>query len=221
MTTVHHMLLVRICIGDHWMAGNRYVRTSRLWMVRASIFVVFPVNTVLFSACGQIPNGVLRTSCIGRVSMIDFIIKRVVCAYLYRFVLTRCGLRRHYSDVIMSAMTCQITSVSIVFSTVCSGADRRKHQSSTSLAIVRGIHRWPVDFPHKGPVKRNMFPFDDIIMRGDKPLSEPTLAYCTKHLSKQASIKPETKYKQFLLRKYIRKCRYMLILSESPKYISG
>ena len=44
------------------------------------------------------------------------------------------------------------------------GADQRKHQSSMSLAFVRGIHRWPVNSPHKGPVTRKMFPFDDIIM---------------------------------------------------------
>ena len=49
--------------------------------------------------------------------------------------------RAHYSDVIMSAMMSQITGVSIVCSTVCLGADQRKHQSSASLAFVRGLHR--------------------------------------------------------------------------------
>ena len=71
----------------------------------------------------------------------------------------------HYSDVIMSAMASLITGVSIVNSTVCSDADQRKHQSSASLAFVRGIHRWPVNSPHKGQVTRKMFPFDDVIMR--------------------------------------------------------
>ena len=70
----------------------------------------------------------------------------------------------HYSDVIMSAMTSQITSVSIVCSSVCSGTDQRKHQSSASLAFVRGIRRWLVNSPHKGPVTRKMFPFGDVIM---------------------------------------------------------
>ena len=70
----------------------------------------------------------------------------------------------HYNDVIMSAMTSQITGVSIVHLTVCSGADQRKHQSSASLAFVRGLHTWPVNSPHKGPVTRKMFPFDDVIM---------------------------------------------------------
>ena len=76
----------------------------------------------------------------------------------YRHILISC----HYSDVIMGAMASQIIGVSIVCSTVCSGADQRKHQSSASLAFVRGIHRWPVDSPHKGPVTRKMFPFDDV-----------------------------------------------------------
>ena len=69
----------------------------------------------------------------------------------------------HYSDVIMSAMASQITGVSIVYSTECSSADQRKHQNSPSLAFVRGIHRWPANSPHKGPVTRKMFPFDDVI----------------------------------------------------------
>ena len=70
----------------------------------------------------------------------------------------------NYGDVIMSAMASQITGVSMICSTVCSGADQRKHQSSAPLAFVRGIHRWPVNSPHKGPVTRKIFPFDDVIM---------------------------------------------------------
>ena len=49
-----------------------------------------------------------------------------------------------YNNVIMGAMASQITSLTIVYSTVYSGADQRKHQSSASIASVRGIHRWPV-----------------------------------------------------------------------------
>ena len=69
----------------------------------------------------------------------------------------------HYNNVIVNAMASQIASLTIVYSTVYSGADKKKHQSSTSLAFVRGIPRWPVNSPHKGPVMRKMFPFDDII----------------------------------------------------------
>ena len=77
----------------------------------------------------------------------------------------------HYNDVIMSLMTSQITGVSGVCSIVSSGADQRKRQSSASLAFVRGIHRslWgihrgPVNSPHKWPVTWKIFPFDDVIM---------------------------------------------------------
>ena len=52
----------------------------------------------------------------------------------------------------------------IVYSAVYSGTDQRKHQRSASLAFVREIHRWPVNSPHKSPVTRKMFPFDDVIM---------------------------------------------------------
>ena len=70
----------------------------------------------------------------------------------------------HYNDVTMNTMASQITSRTIVYSTVYSGADQRKHQSSASLAFVRVIHRGPVNSPHKRPVTRKMFPFDDVIM---------------------------------------------------------
>ena len=70
----------------------------------------------------------------------------------------------HYYDVIMSAIASKITSQMIVYSTVYSDADQSKHQSSASLAFVRKIHRGPVNFPHKWPVTRKMFPFDDVIM---------------------------------------------------------
>ena len=63
----------------------------------------------------------------------------------------------------MSAMASQIIGTSIVYSTVCLCADERKHQSSAPLAFMRGIHRWPVKSPHKEPVTRKMFPFDDAI----------------------------------------------------------
>ena len=69
----------------------------------------------------------------------------------------------HYGDVIMSAMASKITSLAIGYSTVYSGENERKHQSSASLAFVRGIKCRPVNSPQKEPVTRNMFPFDDVI----------------------------------------------------------
>ena len=74
------------------------------------------------------------------------------------------GSHRHYDDVIMGPIASQITSLTIVYSTVYSDADQRKHQSSVSLAFVRGIQRGPVNSPHKWPVTRKMFPFHDVIM---------------------------------------------------------
>ena len=50
----------------------------------------------------------------------------------------------------MGAIASQITSLKIVYSTVYSDADKKNHQSSASLTFVRGIHRWPMNSPHKG-----------------------------------------------------------------------
>ena len=64
----------------------------------------------------------------------------------------------------MDTISSQITCLTIVCTAVHSGADQKKHQSSASLAFVWGIHRSPVNSPHKGPVTRKMLLFDDVIM---------------------------------------------------------
>ena len=68
------------------------------------------------------------------------------------------------SDVIVGAMVSQITSVLSVYSTICSGVKEKKYQSSAPLAFVRGIHWWPLNSPHKGPVTWKMFSFGPFIM---------------------------------------------------------
>ena len=79
----------------------------------------------------------------------------------------------------MTTLASQITSLAIVYSIAYSDADQRKHQSPASLAFVRGIHRGPVNSPHKGPVTRKMFPFDDVIMRMSQ-LRTMVLSICVK-----------------------------------------
>ena len=98
--------------------------------------------------------------------------KKVVCLLLVMLVVSLWTLLKffgsgciwHYSDVTMSTMEYQINSLAIIYSTVYLGVDQRQHQSSASMAFVWGFHRWPVNSPHKGPVTRKMFPFDDVIM---------------------------------------------------------
>ena len=65
--------------------------------------------------------------------------------------------------ILTSAIASQINSLTIVYPTICSDADQRKHQSSASQA-VRGIHQGPMNSPHKWPVTGKMFPFDDVII---------------------------------------------------------
>ena len=84
-----------------------------------------------------------------------------------------CFQPKHYGDNIMGAIASQITSLTIVYSTVYSDTVQRRHQSSASLAFVWGIHRGPLNPPHTWPVTREMFPFDDVIMTwGDFPPSD-------------------------------------------------
>ena len=70
----------------------------------------------------------------------------------------------HYNDITMDATASQITSLTIFYSTIYSDGDQRKPKCSASLAFVRGIHRWPVNSPHKWPVTWKMFPFNDVIV---------------------------------------------------------
>ena len=53
----------------------------------------------------------------------------------------RISFLTHYNDVIMGVISSHIISLTIVYSTVYSDADQSKHQSSASLAFVRGIDR--------------------------------------------------------------------------------
>ena len=104
-------------------------------------------------------------TCVARMmkaSLIDH--ATVKCGHTLAVVVAMLGFCSHYRDVIIGAMASQITSITIVYATVYSGADQRKHQSSVSLAFVRGIHLSPVNSPHKESVALKMFPFDDVIM---------------------------------------------------------
>ena len=89
------------------------------------------------------------------------------CTPFFRFASPALGqpwADKHYDGVIMAEIASQIISLTVVYSAVYSGTDQSKHQSSASLAFVWGIHRGPVNSPHKWPVTRKMFPFDDVIM---------------------------------------------------------
>ena len=83
---------------------------------------------------------------------------------IFQSDLSEKGQSWHYNGVILGAIASQITSLTIVHSTVYSDADQRRHQSSASVAFVRGIQQGPVNSPHKWPVTRKMFPFDDVLM---------------------------------------------------------
>ena len=108
----------------------------------------------------------------------------------------------HHNYVIMSAMASQIAILTIVYWTVHSGTYERKDQSSASLAFVRGIHRWPVNSPHKGSVTRKMSPFDDVIMIGHFDQSSmswhrPVAIMNTDYLS-QIRLMPESRKISFI-----------------------
>ena len=104
--------------------------------------------SALLFLCAESPSAI-RWLCSQRTRKAEFL-----CFFIYRI---RClvelpmilealvwhlsNATHHNIDVIMTTMASQITSLTVVYSTVYSDADQRKHQSSTSLAFVQGIHR--------------------------------------------------------------------------------
>ena len=109
---------------------------SKLWRFHCIVVIVPPYDVYMMTSSNG--NNLLTTLCEDRLILPQTTIY-------------------HYSDVIMDAIASQITSLTIVYSIDYSDVDQRKHQSSASLAFVRGIHRRPVNSPHKWPVTRKMF----------------------------------------------------------------
>ena len=127
-----------------------------IWLETAEILWVcaFPIISVgnWYTNYGRRCRKTLRARnfCVGNINIYKW----------YRFA----QFFNHYDDVIMTMLASQMTSLTVVYSIAYSGVNQRKHQSSASLAFVGEIHREPVNFPHKWPVTRKMFPFDDVIM---------------------------------------------------------
>ena len=142
LTTTPTIDLHRIILWRH----NGYAcRGQASWNLSAKVVRREMVNTNLFFTHPKYSRKIVNTSNV----------------FLY-FVSTACF--DHYNDVIMSTMAYQITNLKIVYPTVYSITDQRKHQSSVSVVFVREIHRWRVNSPHKGPFTWKMFPCDDVIM---------------------------------------------------------
>ena len=114
-------------------------------------------NVGHFVSVSSFNPDLVSPSCLAVIS--NYPDRQVFSAWMINYV-----SENHYDDVIMGTIASQITSLTIFYSTVYSDTDQRKYQSSASLAFVWGIHRGPVNSPHKWPVTRKVFPFDDVIM---------------------------------------------------------
>ena len=162
------------CVTDDWLTSNDDTLRCDSLMIfgtpyRALLYSWMPTE---FTNCSQdSDNYILWSEYIlliySKYQWEFFRLGYFALWYQSVLVLLRCVTAiasGHYNDVIMSAIASQITSLTIIYLSVYSGADQRKHQSSASLTLVRGIHRWAVNSPHKGPVTRKIFPLDDVIM---------------------------------------------------------
>ena len=173
------LFVVRKIIGHRWLLKlqwRRIVRCIQPWQItlhcRLCCLLEFS-NDAEYDDVYDVLIGALMTlhnelGAVGKEYMLAAIIVAMILGVFGKSDGCRNVEVYHYCDVIMVTMASQITSLTIVYSTIYSGADQRKHQSSASLAFVRG----PVISPHKGPVTRKMFPFDDVIMshRQQRPL---------------------------------------------------
>ena len=159
---------IRICTG---LGGRTIFRATRVWSLGYFWLLVF-ISTLFFCWKCALYHFLIfnvKGTLHRYVSGVHMCFLKLIDKFIHHMSLVqyvpRCpAFVCHYNDVIMCVMASQITSLTIVYFIVYSGADKRKHQSSASLAFVRGIHRRPVNAPHKGPVTRKMLPFDDVIM---------------------------------------------------------
>ena len=126
----------------------------------SSLFQMFGTKARGRSCCVVSRPGSLRTWCL-LCPYPHLLVPPAACGHPRTFsdVWWHHEIEIHYSDVIMGMMASQMTSLTIVYSILYSGTGQRNHQSSTSLAFVWGIHRSPMNSPHKWPVTRKMFPF--------------------------------------------------------------
>ena len=108
---------------------------DRMLSVRSSRGQPRPESSGLIRVwCDSIEDSIIRLILVMWINHIPPTKPHAISAVIRKFL-------SHYNDVIMSTMASQITSVSIVCTTFCSGTDYRKHKSSASLAFVRGIPR--------------------------------------------------------------------------------
>ena len=142
-----------------WAVACFHFRTQRTHSMHWGMFRKYLLAT--WDNCQSNGNGWIVYKMADEIKKIDleWKVKLSVVGFLIELLSVS-----HYCDAIMGTVASQITSLTIVYTTVYSDADQSKHQSSASLAFVWGIHRGPVNSPHKWPVTRIMFPFDDVIM---------------------------------------------------------
>ena len=144
-------------VGEHKISTKKILRHHNGCRCFGAICRTMPIATITLTC----PCSVAIMTHNTWHSKITQRISENVCRYSILMGSFSCNhTDSHYDDVIMSAIASQITSLTSAYSTVYSGANQRKHESSASLAFVRG----PVNSPHKGSVTRKMFPFDDVIM---------------------------------------------------------
>ena len=124
---------------------------------------VGPMNFAIWEILPDVRQRLIYPLCsVPNISMRGARPTRIILLYYWSY--SSWIFQSHYNDVIMVSMSSKLTSLTIVYTTVYSETDQRKHQSFASLAFVREIHRCPVNSPHKWPVTRKMFPFDDVIV---------------------------------------------------------
>ena len=142
----------------HCMYSQCILDNTRVYLYRVFLYKVHP-NKYSYSSLCNICSDISTYALV-----VEWGIECFMVGYQRSTGTAVHGWKCHCNDVIISTTATLITSLTIVYSILYLTADQRKHQSSVSLAFVRGIHRRPVNSPHKGPVTRKMFPSDDVIM---------------------------------------------------------
>ena len=161
--------------------GSSPDRSQAIIWTNVGILLIWPLGTNFSEILLEIPNfsferwhferssGKWRPFCLGlnvlNAFRIGFVVMHTLplimlnnLLYIPLLGIAEITQNYHYKDIIMSAVASQITSLTIVYLSVSSGTDQRKHQSSASLVFVAG------EFPPQRASNAENIPFDDVIM---------------------------------------------------------
>ena len=172
MTSVHNVQLIAGNTSCNWWTTYLAVTNNHSWLLRnlSTLYIIyFPIIRVARMILNYHVDNCICKFSRPRFAMLIYVLANdPLLIFFYKGPQWRHNKRDCVSN--HRRVDCLLSSLFRRRS--------RKQQYSVSLAFIRGIHWWPVNSPHKGPVTRKMFPVDDVIMSSGDQVTALTPSRC-------------------------------------------